>query len=529
MNFDLEKIVEKIAEDNELSQEFSRLDEMDDIYNYCKDMGLDCDEKEFDNEISGYINALNEEDMDYYGKSISDEELSNVGGGIDFKKMFSKSVAMMLSALTIGGSIGLGSAGATGSSKVLNNSNISLSQKISNKWSETKKAVSEFYNKHKKPLKIGAAVTVGVLVLAGAATAASVKYKKANSEKKAKTETDKQDQAKTGEQNKIESGQQDKTKVDGQAKDEAKKQTKTETDKQDEIDSVEEAKDETKEQNKTEKDKQPEAASREQAKGEAGEQVKTEKDKQAETDSVEEAKDKTKEQTKTETDKQDETASGEKAEGETKEQVKTEKDKQDEIASGEKAESETKEQDKTEDNDKSSELSSSVLGQSLVEKSASERLKVPRKPKRPGVRVPSASQYIKDFDSLRDEWYKDPSEKNLQAIKDFVDKSDKDVIKTKYQSLLAENASLQEVMKNPTDENWYELSNREDCSEKFRIRAKVMGDIEKLRKNYGVGEWVKSMFSWSSLYNETAKSVDEAEELGIKGVREAFDAVTKWQ
>ncbi len=168
MNFDLEKIVEKIAEDNELSQEFSRLDEMDDIYNYCKDMGLDCDEKEFDDGISEYINVLNE---DIYQDEIFEEKLSNIGGGVNLKNVFSKSVASVLSALAMGGSMELSTVDAADSLSIANNSktSVSFSEKVSKKWSNTKEALYKFYQNHKKSIKWIAAATVGVLILAGAA------------------------------------------------------------------------------------------------------------------------------------------------------------------------------------------------------------------------------------------------------------------------------------------------------------------------------------------------------------------------
>lgn len=185
MNFDLEKMVERIAEDNELSQEFSRFDEMDEVYNYCKDMGLECDEDEFDDEISGYIDALNEEDMYSYEGNVSDEDLSKVGGGAIFKSVFSKSVAMVLSLLTMGGCGGIGLAGATDSSKVSEplGTGISFSEKISNKWSNTKKSLSKFYDNHKK-IVITSGVTLGALILAGSAVLMNRKLKESRRERR---------------------------------------------------------------------------------------------------------------------------------------------------------------------------------------------------------------------------------------------------------------------------------------------------------------------------------------------------------
>ncbi len=178
MNFDLERIVEEIVEDNELSQEFSRLDEMDDIYNYCKDMGLDCDEKEFDDGISEYINVLNE---DIYQDEIFEEKLSNIGGGVNLKNVFSKSVASVLSVLAIGSSVELGAVGVADNLSVANNpkTSVSFSEKMLKEWPKTKEALHKFYQKHKKLIRGVTAVTVGAIVLVGGTVL--IKHRRNNS------------------------------------------------------------------------------------------------------------------------------------------------------------------------------------------------------------------------------------------------------------------------------------------------------------------------------------------------------------
>ena len=61
MDFDLNKMVEDIARNDELSKEFSELDEMDEIYDYCYSMGYECSEEEFDEGVAGCLNDLLDE------------------------------------------------------------------------------------------------------------------------------------------------------------------------------------------------------------------------------------------------------------------------------------------------------------------------------------------------------------------------------------------------------------------------------------------------------------------------------------
>ena len=71
MERSLDSIVEEIAQNDEMSREFAAMDEMDEIYRYCKDAGLDCSEEEFDDEVSALIDDF--ENSEY--------QLSHVAGG----------------------------------------------------------------------------------------------------------------------------------------------------------------------------------------------------------------------------------------------------------------------------------------------------------------------------------------------------------------------------------------------------------------------------------------------------------------
>ncbi len=97
MNFNLNKFVEDVAQDNELCREFSKFEEMDEIYNYCKNVGIECSEDEFDESISEYIYSL-----DNNNYKIDDDNMSNIAGGINFTNSISKTLAVVLSALTLG-------------------------------------------------------------------------------------------------------------------------------------------------------------------------------------------------------------------------------------------------------------------------------------------------------------------------------------------------------------------------------------------------------------------------------------------
>ena len=98
MSRSLESIIEEIAESEEMSKEFAAIDEIDEIYNYCKDMGLDSSEEEFDEEVSSMI-----DNFDIYLSHIDKNDLSLVAGGINLNKKFNKVVASALSALTLAG------------------------------------------------------------------------------------------------------------------------------------------------------------------------------------------------------------------------------------------------------------------------------------------------------------------------------------------------------------------------------------------------------------------------------------------
>ena len=165
MNFNLNKFVEDVARDNELCREFSKFEEMDEIYGYCKDMGIECSEDEFDESVSEYICSL--DNSDYKMGKIDEDNLGDVSGG-SLKGTFSKTLAVALSAITLGGSGFFGNANAGEVSKISNFANSSYkSEKVnSGKWSRTKKAISNFYNNHKKTI-MGTALTLGTAVIAG--------------------------------------------------------------------------------------------------------------------------------------------------------------------------------------------------------------------------------------------------------------------------------------------------------------------------------------------------------------------------
>ncbi len=76
MERSLDSIVEEIAQNDEMSREFAAMDEMDEIYRYCKDAGLDYSEEEFDDEVSSLISEFEDS-----GVEISDYQLSAVAGG----------------------------------------------------------------------------------------------------------------------------------------------------------------------------------------------------------------------------------------------------------------------------------------------------------------------------------------------------------------------------------------------------------------------------------------------------------------
>lgn len=157
MNFNLNKFVEDVARDNELCREFSKFEEMDEIYSYCKNMGIECTEDEFDESVSEYIYSLDDNNH-----KIDDDNLNSVAGGINFTNPISKTLAVVLSALTLGGSGFYGNVSAEEVSDFTNSSY--KSEKVnSGKWSRTKKAISKFYNNHKKAIGL----TLGATIITG--------------------------------------------------------------------------------------------------------------------------------------------------------------------------------------------------------------------------------------------------------------------------------------------------------------------------------------------------------------------------
>lgn len=76
MERSLDSIVEEIAQNDEMSREFAAMDEMDEIYQYCRDAGLDYSEEEFDDEVASLIGELENS-----GTEVSDYQLSAVAGG----------------------------------------------------------------------------------------------------------------------------------------------------------------------------------------------------------------------------------------------------------------------------------------------------------------------------------------------------------------------------------------------------------------------------------------------------------------
>lgn len=76
MTRSLNSVVEEIAQNDEMAKEFATMDEIDEIYQYCKDAGLDYSEEEFDEEISSVINSL-----EYGDDEIPDDELRYIAGG----------------------------------------------------------------------------------------------------------------------------------------------------------------------------------------------------------------------------------------------------------------------------------------------------------------------------------------------------------------------------------------------------------------------------------------------------------------
>lgn len=163
MDFDLNKMVEDIARNDELSKEFSELDEMDEIYDYCYSMGYECSEEEFDEGVAGCLNDLLDEKNE-----LNDDYLSGIAGGINFTGNFSKTVAVMLSAVALGGMGKFLGEGTLNNSKFMSSAtSTSFTKKMSGKWSKTKEVISNFSKNNSKAI-FGAGVTLGMMIILGA-------------------------------------------------------------------------------------------------------------------------------------------------------------------------------------------------------------------------------------------------------------------------------------------------------------------------------------------------------------------------
>lgn len=163
MDFDLNKMVEDIARNDELSKEFSELDEMDEIYDYCYSMGYECSEEEFDEGVAGCLNDLFDEKNE-----LNDDYLSGIAGGINFTGNFSKTVAVMLSAVALGGMGKFLGEGTLNNSKFMSSAtSTSFTKKMSGKWSKTKEVISNFSKNNSKAI-FGAGVTLGMMIILGA-------------------------------------------------------------------------------------------------------------------------------------------------------------------------------------------------------------------------------------------------------------------------------------------------------------------------------------------------------------------------
>ncbi len=185
MTKSLDEILTQIAEEEELSKEFSRLEEIDEIYEYCREFGLESTEEEFDEELSYFIDS-NDFDFELDGK-----ELMNIAGGVDLKKYLSKTAAMALSTLTLAGT-GAGLINNSSHAAEYKKDNTSISAKEETvkegKWAKTKASLKRFWKNHKK------AIIATTVVTAGAAILGTVAYKKSQQTARRKAESSKTDQ-----------------------------------------------------------------------------------------------------------------------------------------------------------------------------------------------------------------------------------------------------------------------------------------------------------------------------------------------
>lgn len=171
MERNLESIIEEIAQNEELSKEFTAMDEIDEIYAYCKEMGLNSSEEEFDEEVSSMIDNF---DLNY--SKIGDFELENVAGGSMLDKKFNKVVASALSALTIAGA---GAANSNFASAANATSASTVSASASEKTQSAKNIKSSLLRFCKKH-KIAVGVTTAAIILAAVYGSVALYKKDAN-------------------------------------------------------------------------------------------------------------------------------------------------------------------------------------------------------------------------------------------------------------------------------------------------------------------------------------------------------------
>ncbi len=91
MERSLNSIVEEISQNDEMYKEFAAMDEMDEIYKYCKDAGLDYSKEEFDLAISNLINGCENDET-----SVTERDLKYIAGGRDVDCSVGKTKGKMI-------------------------------------------------------------------------------------------------------------------------------------------------------------------------------------------------------------------------------------------------------------------------------------------------------------------------------------------------------------------------------------------------------------------------------------------------
>ncbi len=173
MSRSLESVIEEIAENEEMSREFIAMDEIDEIYEYCKNMGLGSSEEEFDEEVSSMV-----DNFYIYSIQIDKNDLSLVAGGSSLNKHFNKAVASALSALVLTGAGAANSNIAAGVStppksvatsasadtKTANKKYVAkngANAESDSKFSKTVESIKEFFRKH----KLGTGITAAAILM----------------------------------------------------------------------------------------------------------------------------------------------------------------------------------------------------------------------------------------------------------------------------------------------------------------------------------------------------------------------------